>query len=161
MGSHRALRRLRKEDPRWEGVIVRDRRYLNNIVEQDHRAIKRRCASMLGLKSFGTAAITLDGIELAHRIRKGQYFFGGDGQIRLTSLKQLWDRALADVDSTDPRSALVCQPTANAPEPTIATGKGVRRVRKPGRPIRPRPKARKFSDGDGLYLLVSPAGGRL
>jgi len=61
------------ENPRWSSVIVRKRRYLNNIIEQDHRAIKRRCAPMLGLKSFRTAAITLTGVELAHRIRKGQY----------------------------------------------------------------------------------------
>ena len=57
--SHRALRLLGQEDPRWKAVIVRDRRYLNNIVEQDHRAIKRRCASMLGFKSLRTAAVTL------------------------------------------------------------------------------------------------------
>jgi len=36
-------------------------------------AIKQRCASMLGLESFHSAAITLAGIELAHRIRKSQY----------------------------------------------------------------------------------------
>ena len=36
---------------RWRSVIVRDRRYINNIVEQDHRAIKRRCAPMLGFIS--------------------------------------------------------------------------------------------------------------
>jgi transposase-like protein len=162
MGSHRALRGLRKEDPRWEGVIVRKRRYLNNIVEQDHRAIKRRCASMLGFKSFRTAALALDGIELAHRIRKGQFSISGGDQHGLTSLKLLWDRALADVDSTDvdARNALACQPTANAPEPTFAAVNRVRRIRKPGRPIRRRPQARKFSDGDGLYLLVSPAGGQ-
>ena len=51
-------------------LVVRCSRYLNNIVEQDHRAIKQRCASMLGLKSFRTAAITFAGIELANRIRK-------------------------------------------------------------------------------------------
>jgi hypothetical protein len=45
---------LGDEDSRWRGVIVRDRRYLNNIVEQDHRAIKRRCASMLAFKTFGS-----------------------------------------------------------------------------------------------------------
>ena len=39
-------------------------RYLNNIVEQDHRAIKRRCAAMTGFKSFHNASITLAGIEL-------------------------------------------------------------------------------------------------
>ena len=48
--SHRALRQLGHEDPRWKSVVVRGRRYLNNIVEQDHRAIKQRCASMLGFK---------------------------------------------------------------------------------------------------------------
>ena len=68
--SHRAVRLLGQEDPRWRSVVVRDCRYLNNIVEQDHRAIKRRCASMLGFKSSRTAAVTLSGIELAHRVRK-------------------------------------------------------------------------------------------
>jgi transposase-like protein len=72
-GSHLALRMLRHEDSRWQGVRVRSRRYLNNIVEQDHRAIKRRCAATLGFKFFRTAAITLAGIELAHRIRKRQF----------------------------------------------------------------------------------------
>jgi transposase-like protein len=59
--SQRALRLLRDEDQRWQAVVMRTRRYLNNIVEQDHRAIKRRCAAMLGFKSFSTAAITLAG----------------------------------------------------------------------------------------------------
>jgi transposase-like protein len=69
--SHRGLRLLGKEDHRWRWVDIRARRYLNNVVEQDHRAIKQRCASMLGLKSFRSAAVTLAGVELAHRIRKG------------------------------------------------------------------------------------------
>jgi transposase-like protein len=93
--SHRALRLLGDDDPKWKPVVVRCCRYLNNIVEQDHRAIKRRCASMLGLKSFRTAAITFAGIELANRIRKGQFSLGRGGQRRDRSLKQLWDRALA------------------------------------------------------------------
>ena len=42
--SHRALRLLGDEDPKWKPVVVRCCRYLNNIVEQDHRAIKPRCA---------------------------------------------------------------------------------------------------------------------
>lgn len=78
--SHRALRLLGQEDPRWKTVVVRGRRFLNNIVEQDHRAIKRRCASMTGFKSFGSAAITLAGIELAHRIRKRQFSLGRAGR---------------------------------------------------------------------------------
>ena len=64
--THRGLRLLAAEDLRWRGVEVRARRYLNNVVEQDHRAIKQRCASMLGLKSFRTAAITLAGVDMAH-----------------------------------------------------------------------------------------------
>ncbi len=74
--SHMALRLLRRENPRWKYVEVRSNQYLNNIIEQDHRAIKRRCAAMVGgFKSFGSAAITLAGIELAHRIRKRQFSF--------------------------------------------------------------------------------------
>jgi transposase-like protein len=76
-------------------VRVRSCRYLNNIVEQDHRAIKRRCACMTGFKSFRNAAILIAGIELAHRIRKRQFSFGLGRQRRAWSLKQLWERALA------------------------------------------------------------------
>jgi transposase-like protein len=92
--SHRALRLLRREDPKSTFVLVRSCPYLNNIVKQDHRAIKRRCASMLGFKSFGNAAIPLAGIELAHRIHKRQFSFGPGLQWRNQSLKLLWDRAL-------------------------------------------------------------------
>ena len=79
--------------------MVRSCRYLNNIVEQDHRAIKSRCASMLGLKSFRTAAVTLAGVELAHRIRKRQFSFGRGRPSRFCSLKDLWARALACHDT--------------------------------------------------------------
>mgnify|MGYP001341116176 CR=1 FL=1 len=47
-------------------------KYLHNIVEQDHRGVKRRIRPMLGFKSFRSATATLDGIETAHMIRKGQ-----------------------------------------------------------------------------------------
>jgi len=93
------LRLLRLENPEWRSVLVRSCRYLNNIVEQDHRAIKRRCAPMLALKSFRTAAITLAGVELAHRIRKQQFSFGRGGPRRYCSLKHLWARALACHDA--------------------------------------------------------------
>lgn len=91
--THWALLFLRRQDPRWQSVVIRSRRYLNNIVEQDHRAIKRRYASMLGLKSYRTASITLAGVELAHRIRKQQFSIGGGSQ--QSSLKHLWEQALA------------------------------------------------------------------
>ena len=54
------------------GIEIRQIKYLNNIVEQDHRAIKRLIRPMLGFKSFRSAAVTLVGIELMHMIRKGQ-----------------------------------------------------------------------------------------
>ncbi len=47
-------------------------KYLNNIVEQEHRAIKRNTHLMLGFKSFRSATKTLAGIEMMHMIRKGQ-----------------------------------------------------------------------------------------
>ena len=53
-------------------IEVRQVKYLNNIVEQDHRFIKRVTKPMLGFKSFRAARAVLAGIELMHMIRKGQ-----------------------------------------------------------------------------------------
>ncbi len=53
-------------------TTIRQIKYLNNIVEQDHRAIKRIISPMLGFKSFNTAWRTLKGIEAFHMIKKGQ-----------------------------------------------------------------------------------------
>ena len=59
------------------GIEMRQIKYLNNIVEQDHRAIKRQTRPMLGFKSFWSAAVTLAGIEIMHMIRKGQLMLTG------------------------------------------------------------------------------------
>ena len=48
-------------------------KYLNNIIEQDHRRVKQRIYPMLGFKKFANAAVTISGIELAQKIRKGQF----------------------------------------------------------------------------------------
>ena len=53
-------------------VKIRQCMYLNNIVKQDHRFIKRIVRSMLGLKSFASARTTLAGIELGRMLKKGQ-----------------------------------------------------------------------------------------
>jgi transposase-like protein len=53
-------------------IKIRQTKYLNNIIEQDHRAIKRRIRPMLGFKKFRCARILLGGIEMAHMIAKGQ-----------------------------------------------------------------------------------------
>jgi putative transposase len=90
-----AVRLLRRENPKWKYVELRSCKYLTNIVEQDHRAIKRRCASMTGFKSFATASITISGIELAHRIHKQQFAFGPGRRPQCWSQKQQWERTLA------------------------------------------------------------------
>jgi putative transposase len=53
-------------------IIMRHSKYLNNLVEQDHRGVKRITHPMLGFKSFWAACCTIAGIEVMHAIRKGQ-----------------------------------------------------------------------------------------
>jgi putative transposase len=53
-------------------IVIRHSKYLNNLVEQDHRAVKRLVRLMLGFKSFWAARCTIAGIEVMHAIRKGQ-----------------------------------------------------------------------------------------
>jgi transposase-like protein len=53
-------------------IIIRQVKYLNNWVEQDHRAVKRVTRPMLGFKAFEAAQSTLIGIELMHMLKKGQ-----------------------------------------------------------------------------------------
>jgi putative transposase len=63
------------------GATVRQVKYLNNIVVQDHRAVKRLSKPMLGFKSFRAAANPLAGVELMHMIRKGQFVNDGTASI--------------------------------------------------------------------------------
>ena len=60
-----------KADARVD-ILMRQSKYLNNIVEQDHRAVKRVTRPMLGFKSFWSARIIIGGIETMHMIKKGQ-----------------------------------------------------------------------------------------
>jgi transposase-like protein len=154
--SHRALRLLCAEDSRWNSVLVRSCRYLNNIVEQDHRAIKRRCAPMLGFKSVATAAVTLSGIELAHRIHKQQFSFGRGRRRRPSSLKESWDLALAQPQPCDARARRLprVRPPMHQNSRVKIQTNGV------SRDCEPRRYARKIFDGRGLYMLVMPNGSR-
>src|SRR5918997_58830 len=52
---------------------VRTSKYVNNLIEQDHRRVKQRLYPMLGFKNFANAAVTLGGVELAQKIKKGQF----------------------------------------------------------------------------------------
>ena len=67
-----AIKELKDEELLPDNVEVRQIKYLNNIVEQDHRFIKRIVRPMLGFKRFCTACKTLKGIEAMHMLRKGQ-----------------------------------------------------------------------------------------
>ena len=48
-------------------------KYLNNLVEQDHRGVKQRIYPMLGFKNLRYAAVTISGVELAQKIKRGQF----------------------------------------------------------------------------------------
>ena len=73
-------------------VIIRQVKYLNNIIEQDHRGVKRVTRPMLGFKSFAAAQAALIGIELMHMLKKGQ-LAGEEGVEGLTSAEQFYGLA--------------------------------------------------------------------
>ena len=71
--SYRAVREVIDDGLLPEDTKVRTSKYLNNQIEQDRRNIKLRTNVMLGFKRFWNATITISGIDLMHRIRKGNY----------------------------------------------------------------------------------------
>ena len=91
--SHRAAREILGEHQRGKRtkICLTD---LNNLIEQDHRSIKLRLGPMLGLKRFRSASITIAGIELMHRIRKGQFKLG---KLRIKDKRapEIWNAVLA------------------------------------------------------------------
>ena len=74
--SHRTVTELKSTDMLPERVHVRSSKYLNNVIEQDHRRVKQRTRPMLGFKRFDTAAVTISGIELAEKVKKNQFKIG-------------------------------------------------------------------------------------
>ena len=73
-------------------IAIRKVKYLNNIVEQDHRGVKRVTRPMLGFKAFGAAQDTVVGIELMHMIRKKQMVVEA-GKEGLTAAEQFYSLA--------------------------------------------------------------------
>ena len=92
--SHRAVREMKGDGQLPADTKLRSSKYLNNVIEQDHRGVKLRIGPMLGFKWFRTASITIAGIELLHRIHKGQFNLG---RLRLKdrSAPALWSAVLA------------------------------------------------------------------
>ena len=66
------IRSINRELMTVKKIKIRQCKYLNNIVEQDHRNIKRRISIDTGFKEFESAQRTLAGIEVVNIIRKGQ-----------------------------------------------------------------------------------------
>jgi putative transposase len=62
-------------------IELRQSKYLNNLIEQDHRAVKRRTRPMMGFKDFHCAVKLIAGIETMHMIKKGQ-LDGPKGRVR-------------------------------------------------------------------------------
>jgi transposase-like protein len=71
--SHRAVREMEAEGQMPTDTKPRSSKYLNNLIEQDHRGVKARIGPMPGFKRPRTASVTIAGIELLRRIRKGQF----------------------------------------------------------------------------------------
>jgi len=92
--SHRAVREMKENGELSQGVRVRSSQYLNNLIEQDHRRVKQRIRPMLGFIRFENAAVTISGIELAEKIKKGQFKTGKLGGRRAT-MSELWSAALS------------------------------------------------------------------
>ena len=75
-----AIKEYNKEE--GTNIEIRQNKYLNNLVEQDHRSIKQLCRATLGFKSFRTAKITLSGFECMKILNKKQTFSGGKSPAR-------------------------------------------------------------------------------
>jgi putative transposase len=72
-----------KSECKLKPIRIRQSQYLNNCIEQDHRAIKRRVRPMLGFKSADSARVILNGIELIHMMRKHQAKYACNQQLSL------------------------------------------------------------------------------
>jgi transposase-like protein len=68
---------------RLKPIRIRQSQYLNNRIEQDHRAVKRRVRPMLGFKSVASARVILGGIELIHMMREHQAKYACNQQLSL------------------------------------------------------------------------------
>jgi transposase-like protein len=75
-------------------TLVRASKYLNNLIEQDHRRVKQRCYPMLGFKTSGNAEVTLSGFELTNKIKKGQFDTSEITSPRVI-IQQVWGAVLA------------------------------------------------------------------
>jgi len=93
--THSAVAELKQSGVLRPQTKVRTSKYLNNLVEQDHRRVKQRIYPMLGFKSFVNAATTISGVELAQKIRKGQFDTSGVIVRGGARVSHVWEAVLA------------------------------------------------------------------
>ena len=84
-----ALNSFNENLPDEQKIEIRQNKYLNNIIEQDHRFIKKRTKPMLGFKSFRSGKITISSIENIHIIQKGQIIGSNDNATTFENFKML------------------------------------------------------------------------
>ena len=106
------------ENKAWEQSKLRSSKYLNNLIEQDHRGIKFRTRPMLGFKNYDCAATTIAGIELLHRIGKNQF------SLRPLSVKDqtaptIWNASARRMNPGRPRGPAI-PASIFAPEPNLS-----------------------------------------
>jgi transposase-like protein len=92
--THTAITELKKSRILPINVLVRTSKYLNNLIDPDHRRVKQRVYPMFGFKKFDNAVVKISGIELAHKIRKKQF---DTSTVEQTGGRahQLWEAVLA------------------------------------------------------------------
>ena len=90
-----ALLAMKKEGLLRQRCRHRPVQYLNNILEQDHRAIKRRVNAKQGFRDFESARRTIRGYEAMHMIRKGQarWVSGSDDRFQIQFIEKLFQVA--------------------------------------------------------------------
>jgi transposase-like protein len=93
--THAAVTELKASGVIRPETKVWTSKYLNNIIEQDHRRVKQRIYPMLGFKRFRNATIAITGIELAHKLRKGQFDISGVIVREGARVPHVWEAVLA------------------------------------------------------------------
>jgi transposase-like protein len=92
--THTAVGELKESNILPINVLVRTNKYLNNLMEQDHRRVMQRVYPMLGFNRFGNAAVTISSIELIHKIRKEQ-FDTSELSLKESRAQEVWQTILA------------------------------------------------------------------
>ena len=93
--THAAVAELKQSGRLRPQTKLRTSKYLNTLVEQEHRRVKQRLYPMLGCKSFSNAAVPRSGIELVQKIRKGQFDTSAVTMREEKIVPHAWDAVLS------------------------------------------------------------------